>query len=396
VEVSTSPEELFQPETLRLIDELEAETTPSDIVRTISRLRAAGHPQERIHHALEQVRLRRKARAKFGEFSSQMLFTEHGLEQSTRLSVAAHHAGRFRAAGIHSVADLGCGIGGDAMACASLGIRVLAVESDSLTAAVASYNLSPFDNAEVLCADALRVDLSDCEGIWLDPARREGASRLHDPSDYSPRLDDAIALAKMRPSGIKLAPGMDRDLIPDNVEAQWVSDGGEVVEMVWWFGALKKEGISRSALVNGESGAHTMEAQADSPDAEVAELGQYLYEPDGAVIRARLIGDLARSLQGGMVDPSIAYFTSATYQPTPFAQCFEVEQVLPVKTKELSRWVKEQEVGTLEIKKRGIDVDPAELRRKLPLSGESSKTLILTRVLGKKVAIAAKRVGARG
>ena len=395
MEVSTSPEELFQPETLRLIDELEADSTPSDIVRTISRLRAAGHPQERIHHALEQVRLRRKARTKFGEFSAQMLFTEHGLEQATRLGVAAHHAGRFRAAGINSVADVGCGIGADAMACASLGIRVLAVEKDPLTAAVASYNLSPFDNAQVLCGDGMSVDLSGWDGVWLDPARREGASRLHDPSDYSPRLDDAIALAQMRPSGIKLAPGMDRDLIPDTVEAQWVSDGGEVVEMVWWFGELKKEGVSRSALVISESGAHTMEAPADSPDAEVAELGQYLYEPDGAVIRARLIGDLVRSLQGGMLDPSIAYFSSADYHPTPFAQCFEVEQVLPAKIKELSRWAKEHEVGTLEIKKRGIDIDPAELRRKLPLRGESSKTLILTRVAGKKVAIATKRVGTR-
>jgi len=395
VGVSTSAEELFQPETLRLIDELQAETTPSDIVRTISRLRAAGHPQERIHHALEQVRLRRKGRAKFGEFSSQMLFTVDGLEQATRLSVAAHHAGRFRGAGIDSVADVGCGIGADAMAYASLGIRVLAVEKDPLTAAVASYNLSPFDNAEVLCGDGMSVDLSGCEGIWLDPARREGASRLHDPSDYSPRLDDAIALAQSCPGGIKLAPGMDRELIPENVEAQWVSDGGEVVEMVWWFGELKKKGISRSALVITDSGAHTMEAQADNPDAEVAELGQYLYEPDGAVIRARLIGDLVRSLEGGMIDPSIAYFTSATYRLTPFAQCFEVEQVLPAKIKELSRWVKEHEVGTLEIKKRGIDVDPAQLRRKLPLAGESSKTLILTRMAGKKVAIATHRVGTR-
>jgi len=96
-----------------------------------------------------------------------------------------------------------------------------------------------------------------------------------------------------------------------------------------------------------------------------------------------------------MIDPSIAYFSSADYHPTPFAQCFEVEQVLPAKVKELSRWAKEHEVGTLEIKKRGIDVDPAELRRKLPLRGESSKTLILTRVAGKKVAIATKRVGTR-
>ena len=389
--VDPSGEELFQPDTLALIEQLEADHTPEDLVRTISRLRSAGHPQQRVHHAVEQVRLRRKARAKCGEFATSMLFTENGLEQATRLSVAAHHAGRFQRAGITRVADLGCGIGMDSLAFAALGFDVLSVEKDPLTAAIASYNLASFDRARVVNGNALSVDLSEVDGLWLDPARRDGATRLDDPEAYSPTLTEALELARRLPSGIKLAPGMDRGSIPDDVEAQWVSHRGEVVEMVWWSGTLATPGVRRSALILGER-AHLLTGAADSVDAEAGELGRYLYEPDGAVIRARLIGDLVRSLGGHMTDPTIAYFTTSEFVATPFAQAFEVERVLPPKHKEISRWVRENGVGTLEIKKRGVDIDPSQFRHQLPLSGDLERTLIVTRLAGKKVAIAAKRV----
>ena len=45
------------------------------------------------------------------------------------------------------VADLGCGIGGDALGFAALGMRVEAVDADEVTAAIAAYNLAPFGDA---------------------------------------------------------------------------------------------------------------------------------------------------------------------------------------------------------------------------------------------------------
>ena len=383
---------LFQPETLSLINELSEQASLDDIVGTVSKLRAGGHPHERIHHAIEQVRLRRKAIAKFGEFARSMLFTEAGLEQATRLSVAAHHAGRFQAAGLNSVADLGCGIGGDSMAFAALGLDVLSVDADPLTAAVASFNLASFDNAEVENSTLESIDLTRVESAWLDPARRDGVTRLTNPDDWSPSLDVAFEIARTLPSGVKLAPGMDRGLIPDDMEAQWVSAGGDVVEMVLWSGAMKSSGVTRSALIIGPTSSHTLSAPGDTEDVEVGELGEFLYEPDGAIIRARLIGDVARSLGGRMIDSSIAYFSTDSHQPTPFASAFAVEEVLSAKPKDLAKWVRFNQVGTLEIKKRGFDVDPASLRKQLPLSGTASKTLFLTRIRGKKVAIAASRV----
>src|SRR5690625_686933 len=70
---------------------------------------------------LTQSRLRAKAAAKFGELAAGMLFTPAGLEQATRLPVAAHHAQRYRAADARHIADLTCGIGADAMAFGEIG-----------------------------------------------------------------------------------------------------------------------------------------------------------------------------------------------------------------------------------------------------------------------------------
>lgn len=389
--------ELLSPEGLRLLDSLPPYESTADVVRMVSDLRKAGHAPGLVAAVLSQSRLRAKAVAKFGEFASRMLFTEAGLEQATRLRVAALHAGRLTGAGIHRVADLGCGIGGDAMAMAALELDVSAVDTDEVTATIASYNLAPFASANVTHADAERIDLTGFDAAWLDPARRTAGHgntrRLTKPEDYSPSLPWAFELAERIPIGIKLGPGHDRDLIPQNAEAQWVSVDGQLVEMGLWFGVLARDGVRRSALLLTPGGVAELTAPIDSEDAPVGTLGEYLYEPDGAVIRARLIGDLARSLDAQMLSEGIAYLTSATVQDTPFATAFRVLESLPADEKKLRMALQERHIGILEIKKRGVDVDPATLRTRLRLKGTASGTLVLTRAAGHRVALLVERAG---
>ena len=83
-----------------------------------------------------------------------------------------------------------------------------------------------------------------------------------------------------------MAPGIGHDLVPPGVEAEWVSDAGEVKEAVLWSPDLST--TDRRATVIGEGGLATL-TQEDDPGAEVRPVGDYLYEPDGAVIRAGLV-----------------------------------------------------------------------------------------------------------
>lgn len=387
---------LLTPEGLRLVDGASAIDSTDAVASAVSRLRAAGHSPQLVSAVVGQARLRTRARQKFGAFADRMLFTRAGLEQATRLEVGARHAGRFRDAGITRVADLGCGIGGDALALAGIGLDVLAVDADEITAALAAYNLAPFgDSVSVRSGRAEDVDLTGIDAVWLDPARRtagHGETTRVGAADWSPPLDWVLGLSARLPAGIKLGPAFDRSLIPDHAEAQWISVDGSTIELVVWTGILARPDVRRAALVIRGGQAAELVASGDAPDAPVRGLGAYLHEPEGAVIRARLIGEVARTIGAGMLDQRIAYLTSDAPASSPFVQTFRVREQLPNDIKALGRALRDRGIGTLEIKKRGVDIDPAVLRTKLKPSGAESATLFVTRIGHTRTTLLADRV----
>ncbi|MEY4319983.1 MAG: hypothetical protein RL378_1087 [Actinomycetota bacterium] len=382
---------LLTSEALTLLASLPPYRAADSVVQAVSALRDRGVSPEMTRVVLRQRRLRVQAKPKFGDFAARMFFTENGLQQATRLDVAAHHAARFRTLGDVTVGDLGCGIGGDALALAGLGLRVVAIDRDESTAAIATYNLAPFDNASVEQGDAESVDLSRFGALWFDPARRSKDKRLSNPVDWSPSLEWVFDVAQTIPSGIKLSPAIAHELLPDGVEAQWVEDSGDTVECVVWTGTLARPNIARSALILG---AESAELTASAPDSvvEVGDVGAYVYDPSGAIIRAQLLGTLARQLGAHTIASSIAYLSSDTLVQTPFAQAFHVIDIVPLDIRAIAQYCRNAGIGTLEIKKRGVDIDPATFRTKLKLKGSRSATLIVTRAGDGRVAIVAERV----
>ncbi|MFM9703933.1 THUMP-like domain-containing protein [Streptomyces galilaeus] len=370
---------LLTPEGRALLDAVRG-TAPADELAVATRLRRE-HPADLVSAALGQARLRQRAVAKFGaKDAERMFFTPHGVEQSTRASVAGHRAERMRALGVTSVADLCCGIGGDAIALARAGIRVLAVDRDPLTAAVARTNAEALGLAgliDVREADVTEVGTDGYDAVFVDPARRGGRGRIFDPEAYSPPLSWAIEAALKAPHGaLKVAPGIPHDVVPAGAEAEWISDGGDVKEAVLWFGT--EPGAVRATLLPGP---RTL-LGTGLPDPRVRPVGRYLYEPDGAVIRSHLVAEVARDLDGGLVDETIAYITADTLRPTPYATAYEITDRLPFNVKKLKALLREREVGILTVKKRGSAVEPEELRKKVKPQGPHSATVFLTRVAG--------------
>jgi hypothetical protein len=350
------------------------------------RLRLAGHPADLVSAALTQSRLRARARAKFGPFADGMLFTPAGLEQATRLPVAARHAQRFAAAGFTRVADLGCGIGADSMALAGLDREVLAVDRDEVTAAVATVNLRHWPEAVVRHGDAMTTNLREVDAAFLDPARRTSSGRrVLNPLSGSPPFSFVTELAgTLRGVGMKTAPGIPHDLVPAGAEAQWVSVDGDVVEAGLWFGDLARPGVTRGAVVLDGKGGGAEVDDRDLPDVVPGPVGQFLYEPDGAVIRAGLVAQVAGLVEGRLLDRSIAYVTSDRRVSTPLARAYAVDEVFGFQLKNLRTWLRDHGVGRLTIKKRGTAVEPEQLRRQLRLAGPREATIVLTRIAGKQ------------
>ncbi|MGP9019132.1 THUMP-like domain-containing protein [Streptomyces sp. BR1] len=386
---------LLTPEGLGLLDSLR-DYDPSQELAVATRLRRT-HAPELVSAALAQARLRQRAVAKFGaDDAYRMFFTPNGVEQSTRATVAAYRAGVFASHGVRGVADLCCGIGGDALALARAGIEVLAVDRDELTAEVARANAAALGLAgliEVRCADVADVDTSGWDAVFVDPARRGGRGRIFDPEAYSPPLSWAVGAALKAPfAALKIAPGIPHEAIPPEAEAEWISDGGDVKEAVLWFGGGAAEspgtGGMRGAVTPGSVRATLLPAHASLwtsaplPAPPVGPVGRYLYEPDGAVIRAHLVAEIVAASGGRLVDETIAYVTNDEPYDSPYTTAYEITDELPFNMKKLKALLREREVGILTVKKRGSAVEPEELRRKMKLQGRNSATVFLTRVAG--------------
>ncbi len=354
-----------------------------DPIRAGEILRRTASP-EQAAAALSQVTLRTAAEAKFGEAAARMYFTRDGLEQATRLRVSEHRASRLAAAAPGSVLDLGCGIGGDLIALSNAGLTVAGVDLDPVRVAIARANLAALDlPGAVLHADGTTMDLGGFGVVFADPARRTSSGRVFSVEDYSPPWSFVQSLLT-RASCVKVAPGIPHGLVPNGVEAEWVSDRGEVKEAALWSSYLAT--ARRRATVIRASGLASL-TDEDDPGAPEVPVGRYLYEPDGAVIRAGLVTAVAAIVQGGLLDGHIAYVGSQMRVATPFARGFEVLEALPYREKHLKAALRERKVGRLTIKKRGVDVEPDQLRKRLALQGEVEATVVLTRVAGEGTAL---------
>jgi SAM-dependent methyltransferase len=355
-----------------------AEGTPLQVQK---RLRERADA-DRVAAALGQVELRAHAAAKLGEDAFRLYFTRDGLEQATRATVANHRAARVAVAG-PSVVDLTCGIGGDLVAFARAGLTTAGVDLDPLRVEMARANLAALGlGGAVEVADATTLDVAPFGTAYADPARRSARGRSFHVDDWTPPWTFVESLLTGR-ACVKVAPGLPHSLVPDGAEAEWVSDQGEVKEAVLWSPALAT--VARRATVIGRGGLATL-TEEDDPGAEVGPVGGFLYEPDGAVIRAGLVTAVAAGVQGHLLDAKIAYVTGDAAYRSPFARTYRVVEELPYREKQLRAALRDRHVGTLTIKKRGVEVSPEQLRQRLGLTGDVAATLVLTRVAGEGAA----------
>lgn len=336
------------------------------------------------------LELRAKGLKKFKR-SLSMLFTRSGLEQASAEVISEYRTKRFTDSGISRIADLCCGIAGDSIAY-SQRLEVTGVDLDPARLVLARHNIGVYnalDNFTAREADITTLPLKEMniEAFFIDPARRTVAgTRLFDPESWSPKLSfiRSILELSLPDAGIKCAPGIAHEDIPVEAEAEFISCNGELRECVLWFGKLRR-GIKRQAtlLPSGDT------LYGVNPEIETAEIKEYIYEPDSAVLRAGLVKLLGSMLEATKISETIGFLSSDKLTATPFAKSFKVEYVADYKEKDLKKKLREVDCGSLNIIKRGIGVDIPALQKKLKLKGSRHLTLILTRNFERKVFIIA-------
>ncbi|MGH3773069.1 MAG: THUMP-like domain-containing protein [Pseudonocardiaceae bacterium] len=357
-----------------VMDRLAGEVlTPETELRVGARLRR-DYPAELVSAALAQHELRRHAREKFTR-AERMFFTRAGLEQATAEAVARHRAVRF--AGAARVGDLCCGIGGDLLALAGQR-EVIAVDRDPLHLRMAMLNAEAYAVAEAVTAvraDVREVDLSGIDAVFVDPARRAQDKRMR-AGDSEPPLSWATSLAeRVAAVGIKAAPGIARDVIPPGWEVEFIADRRNLKEAALWSPALATAARRATILPEG----HVL-LPLPGHQVEHRDPGAFLLDPNPAVTRAGLDEDLARALGAWKIDPQIAFLSSDVALRTPFARTLQVLDSGPWDQKALPSRLRALDIGSVDIRRRGLAGNVEDLHRQLKLRGTRCATLVMTRV----------------
>jgi SAM-dependent methyltransferase len=373
---------LLTPEGERLLT-----TAPSLDLSDAGRLRSLEQLRRLASPALgaaayETARLRLRARAKFSNPAA-MYFTSDALEQASGELPARHRARRLAA--FDRVVDLGCGIGGDALALAEV-TRVVGVDRDPLRLAMARENARALGVAEA--ADWVRAEIGEggpalAAAACVDPSRREGRRRIFSPAAYDPPLDSVLSWRnRFAVLAVKVAPGIRDEFVARlDGEVEFVAVGEDLKEAVLWLG-VDERGRRATLLPAGVS----LHGEPDQV-ARVASPGRFLIEPNPAVIRAHLLGQLAQMLDAWQIDPTIAYLSSDRPTETPFARSWVVEDVLPFGVARVRSFLRARLVGRLTVKKRGSPLNPEQFIRLVRPAGPASRTVFLTRVLGRPAAV---------
>lgn len=362
------------------------------LVRLTGRLRKE-LSAERTHLVLAQVELRQRAREKFSRFG-QMFFTPLGLAQATDEPLARYKAARFAAGKF--VADLCCGIGGDLVALGA-GRSCLGVDRDEIAAHLAAANAAVYGLEDVTfeCREVTADLLAGRDAWHIDPDRRPAGKRTVRAERFEPPWEVIETLLSRCGNGaVKLAPATKLDDgASARCEREWIESRGECRQQVAWFGGLARHaGKSAATAIDAADEPATLVGMPDETAPAAESVGRFVYEPCAAVRAAHLTGALCRQTGLALVGSGAAYLTSQERTDHPLLAGFEVLQHLPFDLRRLKEALRAAGIGPLEVKKRGIDINPDKLQRQLTRAEGEPGVVLVTLIGAKTIAIVARRM----
>ena len=364
----------------RLID-------PQQHLQSMSVLRRHTTP-ERAAALYEIISTRLLATKKFPD-GDRLWFTRTALEQASHQRISQHRAQQLPA--VSHIADICCGCGGDLLALATVA-PCIAVDSDATRLALARANVAQrqlHEQVTFVQADATSYAVpAHVDMLFFDPGRRQDGKRLLHHDHYQPPLALAASWrVRGRIIAIKCAPGLDYESLPfvPPYAIECVSLNGELRETVVWLDAPWR--WQRCATVMSDTQTWQLDDSTPHVPVAVAPPATYLYEPDSAIIRAGLVQPFATQIGAHMIDPHIAYVTSADYCTTQLARCWRILEVLPFSERGITQALRRYDAGSVTVKKRGSPVDSDSLAKRLSRPHGVPLVVVLTRVSGQHTAL---------
>jgi hypothetical protein len=350
----------------------------------------ARFPPELARALAEQFDLRQRAGAKFAD-PARVLVQRKALEQATRLDVARWRARRVKNFAPKSpVVDATCGLGADTLALLEAGVSTAALERDEGIAAMADHNLRALAGRNCVVLGSVENPPFRANYWCIDPDRRAAPGTSLQPERWSPPLSVALALARASSGAcIKLAPGieLERCSLPD-VRAwpwrpAWVSAGGELRECSLWCGEWAPDAAAgeREAVLLDSGASICARPLQVAPWESESVLGlRWLADPDPALIRSGLLGNVAERAGARPLAPLIAYLGSMEPIEDRLLDALPVLAACALDPKHVKRMLALHDIGSIEVRKRGHPEAAEVLARKFAGPGSRRGVLAIARL----------------
>ncbi len=382
---------LTNDNTLRIIADLCAITDgPHVSAKRLMKLREQ-FSAEQVRFIASQVNLRLRAITRFPQ-AAKMLFTDRGLQQTTDAAIATCKSALIQqfAPGVQHVTDLCCGIGGDLQALAAR-FNVRGVDLTPEMCAIAQHNagLSGRNRVETVIGNAATFPL-ETDWVHIDPDRRHDGLRHTDVHSLEPGVEILDSLINrvgdtLQGVSIKLAPAT---TVPHDWHSRgslyWIESRNECRQQLVVFSNNNHTQNSRTALGVDQTGKVCWEFT--TPAGQLVEAKnipltsspvRFLLEPKPAILAGKLAPTWAARHNLKYIHSAVSYFSADAEKEIPGGDCYRIYEQLPFDLKQLKHRLQQLAIGRLEIKKRGIDITPEEVRKKLKLRGTNAATLII-------------------
>ncbi len=311
------------------------------------------------------IKLQPKLIKKFG--TSNILCDQFGYEQSSSLAVSKYKASLIQSG---SVLDLCCGIGADSISLSDK-VNVLGVDLSAERLKCFDYNHTQFrpnGQHEIALHDVISFNQSsDC--FLIDPDRRpKNKQKSWGLDQLSPNLDELKRIVSRLHSGlIKLSPASDVSRFSSlfDFSSCYIGDKGQSKELLLKTGKFQNNFKETVFLPTNEILEHTINDEINARASLISQSSpkSYIHEPIKPSLSSGLYWVEAATLGLLQLNFEIPYFVSENPINSSFWSSFKVIDEVPFREKKIKSFLKCQDFDELEVKKRGLDIDPLELQR---------------------------------
>ncbi len=223
-----------------------------------------------------------------------LVYDDEGFRMSTPIQIAEYKAERLKT---ESIADLGAGIGIQALSFALESKKVFAIDKNPGRIEYCRKNaeILGLTNIEFTVGDVLDDSIikrkKDIDTIHSDPSRRRTSERWSF-QDLSPDPTKIMDLYKPESASFDLPAFMPSSEIPGDWEIEYVSIEGELKRICTYTGSATSFGKSAITLPSRER----VVAKKDLPrEVEVVDSpSKWIYDLDGSIIYSDLLPEFIR------------------------------------------------------------------------------------------------------